>query len=291
VKNSYIFDPATNTYNPMNDMIDAHWYPSATILGNGDIISLGGLKGAGLNVESTVTEYFDTSEGRWLSEAETVQTNRRWGLYPTVVLMQDGRLFNTGSHSLGGKAFTPTGAEIYDYGTGTRTDITGLQNKDSLDHSMSVLLPPVQSQRVMTFGGGNTNTDEEANRLTNIIDLTEQNPTYRPGPLLPHGTMMSTGAPQTGAQGKMYLSVVTLPDGKVFETGGSLHTRYDNVAEASMYDAVANTFTPMATDPIGRNYHSSGMLLPDGRVLMISSDPSTGLFERRLSVYTPPYLF
>ena len=43
LKDSYIFDPATKTYTRINDMNDGHWYPSATMLGNGDVISLGGL--------------------------------------------------------------------------------------------------------------------------------------------------------------------------------------------------------------------------------------------------------
>ena len=30
-KDSYIFDPATETYTKTNDMNDGHWYPSATV--------------------------------------------------------------------------------------------------------------------------------------------------------------------------------------------------------------------------------------------------------------------
>jgi hypothetical protein len=205
--------------------------------------------------------------------------------------MQDGRLFYTGSHSLGGNSFDDTGAEIYNYQTGTRTDIAGLQAKDEMDHSTSLLMPPAQDQRVITMGGGNTVSNVDANRLTNIIDLKQANPTYQPGPLLPIGTMAATGQPQTPAQGKMYLNAVILPDGKIFETGGSLHTRADDVTEASMYDPVANNFTSMATDPVPRNYHGTATLLPDGRVLLIGSDPNFGQFELRISVYSPPYLF
>ncbi|MGH3932922.1 MAG: galactose oxidase-like domain-containing protein, partial [Pseudonocardiaceae bacterium] len=287
----YVFDPATNRYTRTNDLNGGHWYPSATALGNGDILSVGGLAETGLNIESTATEYYSVAQGRWLGPTEAVQTNRRWGLYPTLILMQDGRLFYSGSHSLGGNSFDATGAEIYDYTAGTRTDIPGLQAKDEMDHSMSLLLPPAQDQRVITMGGGNTVTNVEANRLTNIIDLKLGNPTYQPGPLLPSGTMAATGTPQSPAQGKLYVNAVLLPDGKVFETGGSLHARADDVLEASMYDPVANNFTPMATDPVPRNYHATATLLPDGRVLLVGSDPSNGQFELRISVYSPPYLF
>ncbi len=98
--------------------------------------------------------------------------------------------------------------------------------------------------------------------------------------------------PQTGAQGKMYVSAVLLPDGRVFETGGALHNRADPVYEASMFDPVTDTWQAgMATDPASRGYHSSTFLLPDGRVMAVGDNPGDGSFTDKVSVYTPPYLF
>ncbi|MDY7089374.1 MAG: galactose oxidase early set domain-containing protein [Actinomycetota bacterium] len=280
---SFIFDPSTNSYSRVNDMTAGSWYPSATILGNGDVISLGGL-----NEESSgmvATQYFDVSEQRWLGLGEANQTWSFWGLYPSMILMQDGRLFYTGSHVFG-NGLPGTGASIYNYDANTITAVPGLQRKDERDQSMSVLLPPAQDQRVLTLGGGNIDTNPDANRLTDLIDLKQAAPVYTAGPLLP------TGAGQTPTQGKMYVSAVLLPDGKVFETGGALHNRADPVYEASMFDPVTNTFTAgMATDPVPRGYHSSAFLLPDGRVMTVGNNPGDGSFEMRLSVYSPPYLF
>jgi hypothetical protein len=42
---------------------------------------------------------------------------------------------------------------------------------------------------------------------------------------------------------------------------------------------------------VGRNYHSSAILLPDGRVAVFGSNPLDNTFELRISVYSPPYLF
>ena len=288
LKDSYVYDPATNAYTRINDMNAGHWYPSATILGNGDVLSLGGL---GEDSSGTVaTEYYKASENRWLALWEANQTWRFWGLYPSMILMQDGRLFYSGSHVFG-NGLPGTGASIYDYATGSVTDVPGLQSKDERDQSASLLLPPAQDQRVMTLGGGNIETNPDANRYTDIIDLKQANPTYVAGPLLPQGTMTG-GVPQTGAQGKMYVSAVILPDGKVFETGGGLHNRADPVYEASMFDPATNTFTPgMATDPMPRTYHSSAFLLPDGRVMAFGDNPGNGTFATHVSIYSPPYLF
>jgi hypothetical protein len=288
LKDSYIFDPATNAYTRVNDMSAGSWYPSATVLGNGDVISLGGL---GEDSSGTVaTQYFSASQERWLSLHEANQSWSFWGLYPSMILMQDGRLFYSGSHVFG-NGLPGSGASIYDYGANTITPVNGLQRKDERDQSMSVLLPPAQDQRVLTLGGGNIDSNPDANRLTDLIDLKQANPVYQPGPLLPTGTMTG-GVAQTAAQGKMYVSAVLLPDGKVFETGGGLHNRADPVYEASMFDPVTNTFTAgMATDPVPRTYHSSAFLLPDGRVMAVGDNPGDGSFEMRLSVYTPPYLY
>lgn len=285
---SYLFDPATNTYQATNKMNDGHWYPSATALGNGDVISLGGL---GPDSGGTVaTEYFSNAQQRWLALWEANQTWSFWGLYPSMMLMQDGRLFYTGSHVFG-NGLPGTGASIYDYASGSITDIPGLQSKDQRDQSASVLLPPAQDQRVLTIGGGNIETNVDANRYTDIIDLKQPSPAYKPGPLLPSGSL-GGGQLQTGSQGKMYVSAVILPDGKVFETGGGLHNRADPVYEASMFNPATNAFTPgLATDPVPRTYHSSAFLLPDGRVMAVGDNPGNGTFDKRISIYSPPYIF
>jgi hypothetical protein len=288
LKASYLFDPDTEQYVRTNDMHEGHWYPSATVLGNGDVISVGGLN---QNSSGAVnTEYFSSAEQRWLTINEAKQTWSFWGLYPAMILMQDGRLFYSGSHTFG-NGLPGTGASIYDYEAARITDVPGLQRKDERDQSASVLLPPAQDQRVLTMGGANNETGVQANRLTDLIDLKQAAPAYQPGPLLPQGTLTG-GVPQTGDMGKHYLSAVLLPDGKVFETGGGLYNRAQPVFEASMFDPATDTFTPgMATDPVPRGYHSSGFLLPDGRVMTVGDNPGNGSFDQRVSIYTPPYLF
>ena len=119
---------------------------------------------------------------------EVNQTWRFWGLYPSMILMQDGRLFYTGSHVFG-NGLPGTGASVYDYNSGAVTDVAGLQSKDERDQSMSVLLPPAQDQRVLTLGGGNIITNVDANRLTDIIDLKQPTPRYTAGPPIPAGTL------------------------------------------------------------------------------------------------------
>ncbi|MFF1421809.1 galactose oxidase-like domain-containing protein [Streptomyces sp. NPDC058280] len=288
-KDSYLFDPATETYSRTNDMNDGHWYPSATIMGNGDVMSFGGLRED--STGSVTADRWSAAQEKWLPAWQVNQTWSYWGLYPAMILLQDGRLFYTGSHSFGNG--TPgTGSSVYDYDANTITDVPGLRNKDERDQSASVLLPPAQDQRVLTMGGGNIDSNPEANRLTDLIDLKEPNPRYTPGPPLPQGTVdLGNGPqPQTGAQGKMYGSAVLLPDGKVLETGGGLHNRANTVYESSLFDPLTDTFDPVAVDPEARGYHSSAFLLPDGRVMTTGDNPGNGSWNHKVSLYTPPYL-
>ena len=336
---SYIFDPLTDRYVKENDLNEGHWYPSATELGNGDVISYGGLNQVGQ--AATDIEYFrydrsltdsapdNGTDGKWLPAADINGDNRGntnyagfWGLYPAMVLTQNGELFYTGSHAFGnnetpvGEGGTPRGrggagflniADILKPGPGTdrATPVDGLQDTpggpagtDMTDQSMSVLLPPAQTQQVFLAGGGNIN-----NLAGHSAHRPDRPQLGRPrltrtGPLLPRGAL-SDGQPEPASDGKMYVSMVLLPNGNVFETGGGLINREDPVYEASMIntaaleagDAASKVYTEMAVDPEPRTYHSQSFLLPDGRIISIGNNPGDGSFNMSISVYSPPYLF
>ncbi|WP_242606966.1 galactose oxidase-like domain-containing protein [Protofrankia symbiont of Coriaria ruscifolia] len=273
---SYLFDPMTNTYTKTNDTPGGgHWYPSLVNLGNGSVFATGGLNENGSG--NVAVEMFDAKKNQWKPFNEVPQTYFYWGLYPNMVLMADGRLFYAGTHTFGNALPNTSGSEIYDIATGTITDVPGLRDIDFRDQGATVLLPPAQAQKVADFGGGNTYSDLDPTNHTDIIDLRKEDPQWTSGPDLPAA--------------KMYVSAVILPDGKVFETGGAKHNYAEYaVPEASMYDPVANTFTPVPADPLARMYHSESFLLPDGRVASIGNNPATGEFDLGISVYSPWYM-
>jgi hypothetical protein len=195
-----------------------------------------------------------------------------------MFLLADGRLFYSGGHVFG-NGLAGSGASIYNAGSGTIADVPGLRSKDLRDQSASVLLPPAQDQKVMITGGGNINTNIPGIKQTDLIDLRQPAPGYVPGPDLP-------------GDGKMYVNATILPDRTVLTTNGGKFNRDDsaNVMTAAVYDPATNAWTPVAADPIGRNYHSSAVLLPDGRVAVFGSNPGNGTFELRISLYSPTYL-
>ena len=66
-----------------------------------------------------------------------------------------------------------------------------------------------------------------------------------------------------------------------------------------MYDPHSGHLHEAAPNEVGRNYHATALLLPDGRVMTMGSDPLfsdeentiPGTFETRIEIYSPPYLF
>jgi len=271
LKTTYLFDPSTASFTKAPDMAAGRWYPSATELGGGDVLTVGGLdqNGAG----NTKTEQFSGTSNTWNSPPPT-QTDSYWGLYPAMVLTASGQLFYTGSHVFG-PGRPGTGASLYNVDTGAIRDVPGLRLPGSRDQSTSVLLPPAQKQKVLIMGGGNAVTNVDATNTTDIVDLSSANPTYVPGPNL-------------GA-GKMYASAVILPDGTVLETGGARNNRNNAVHEASIYNPRTNTMTPVPADPQDRTYHSESFLLPDGRVAALGNNPANGTFDTGISIYKPWY--
>ena len=277
IRDSWIFDPATNTFTPTNLANNGHWYPTLTELGNGDIWMAGGLDESGNG--TVATEYFKASTGQWLALNQVPQTWSFWGLYPHMFLMGDGRLFYSGGHVFG-NGLPGSGASIYNWQTGAIADIPGLRQKDMRDQAASVLLPPAQNQTVLITGGGNINTTNPAINLTDIVDLNQASPTYVPGPDMP-------------GMGKMYVNATTLPDRTVLTTNGAQLNRdaSTNVNTAAIYHPDTNTWSTVPADPISRNYHSSAILLPNGQVAVLGSNPGDGSFELRISVYKPSYLY
>ena len=277
LKDTWIFDPTARTFGTAPAANEGHWYPTLTMLGNGDVWMAGGLK------EDTTgavnTEYWEAPSGQWKPTSQVPQTWSFWGLYPHMLLLADGRLFYSGGHVFG-NGLPGTGASLYDWQNATIADVPGLRQKDMRDQSASVLLPPAQDQRVLITGGGNINSNTPAINLTDVIDLKSANPAYQPAADLP------------GA-GKMYVNATILPDRTVLTTNGGRFNRDDsaNVSTAAVFNPASGVWTSVAADPVGRNYHSSAVLLPDGRVAVVGSNPGNGNFELRISVYEPPYLF
>ena len=89
-----------------------------------------------------------------------------------------------------------------------------------------------------------------------------------------------------------------LPDDKVLAVGGGSNLDQQNIAGGTLaseaWDPTTGTWTTLASAAVARVYHSTAVLLPDGRVLVAGGGEAEGTAspaERNAQFYSPPYLF
>lgn len=257
-----IFDPATNTWSDHDQMDFVRWYPSNVLLPDGRTLIIGGQSAPGGNFKIKVMEVFDP---------DTLQVSRmpagatKWvGLYPRTVLLANGQVLKAGK-GVRTFRFDPSVPKWY-----FLDEMLGGDRKQG----SIVLLPG--NMRAMVCGG--RSLDGTITSSAEVIDLNDPSPQWR-----------LVGSLNRARQNH---SVVILPDGKVLIVGGgsSGQSWGSPVGLTEMFDPGTETFTRMASQTTNRTYHSTAVLLADGRV--ISGGANSGAPEQStVEIYSPPYLF
>ena len=97
--------------------------------------------------------------------------------------------------------------------------------------------------------------------------------------------------------GRAYQNLTLLPDGTVLASGGMSTSDGTDLSKAVLPAEIWNpdteTWTTVASLTNGREYHSTALLLPDGRVLMAGGGalPGRATDQTNAEIYSPPYLF
>jgi hypothetical protein len=91
-------------------------------------------------------------------------------------------------------------------------------------------------------------------------------------------------------------NLTMLPDGTVLVTGGSRNSDVGDTAsavhEAEVWSPTTETWTVLAAMQTPRMYHSTALLLPDGRVLVAGGGRDFPEVDQlSAEIYSPPYLF
>ncbi|MFE9863797.1 galactose oxidase-like domain-containing protein [Streptomyces sp. NPDC005506] len=283
IREAYEFDPVAEKYITVDPMNEARWYPTLTTLQDGKVLALSGLDEIGQIVPGK-DEIYDPKTRKWTYTGIV----RKFPTYPAVFLLNDGKLFYSGSNAGYGPADIGRDPGIWDLATNRFKKIPGLSDADEMETSATVRLPPAQDEKFMVIGGGGVGESERSSEKSRLVDLKDPDPEFKDGPSLDEGTR--------------YPSAALLPDDSVLVTGGSGDYRGrggSNLLQARLYDAKTERYKRVADPAVGRNYHSGSVLLPDGRVMIFGSDSlyadransRPGVFEQRIEIYTPPYLY
>jgi Galactose oxidase-like, Early set domain/Glyoxal oxidase N-terminus len=257
VSNTTLFDPASNAWTEGPTMDVPRWYPTVAQLGDGTVRVLGGSVNTGAN--AVTLDAYDPSTNTLTVLPSTA--NKSMSLYPRVKLTTTGLL-----------AFTNL-ATTYFLNPATSTWTTGpkLNSGTRAYNDMAVLLPGLT--KIMEIGGSNATTTFNT---AEILDLSAS-------PLAWKTTASMTFA-------RRWANAVLLADGTVLVVGGGASGQFTGpVLTPELYDPVSATWTQMAAQAAPRMYHSTAVLLPDGRVL--SAGQSNGTLQNTGEIFSPPYLF
>jgi hypothetical protein len=259
IKNTMIFDPSTRDWTPVPDLNTARWYPSSIGLPDGRVLTLGGEITPGKFAD--VPELYDPSRNAWQEMPGAVLS---LGEYPFVYLLPNGRIFvasddeKSRTLNLVTQEWTTLGVTPAPTGTAAM----------------------YRPGKILVSGGG-THSADPVQAIAATIDLNQPSPAWTPT------------APMNEPRYKHNL--VVLADGTVLAAGGS--SKYSLISETGVLDAElwnpdTGSWTLVAPMHDLRMYHSTALLLPDGRVLVAGGgrmDPVTDY--QTAEIYSPPYLF
>jgi hypothetical protein len=284
-----VFDSATEQWTFVASMQHGRWYPSVITLGSGQVLAASGLTEDHVTTPHNHTlELYDAATNTWHT---LTFPNGFPGLplYPHMFQLADGRVFFDGGRMDDDLQVDPCVIDLTQHPVHPQP-VPGMAGGGMRNQSASVLLPPAQDQRVMIIGGGPAGKPNKTDAIDDVDIVDCKNPH-------PH---FEAAAPLNF--GRLHLNAVLLPDRTVFVTGGSLKQEDAPLArlQPEIYDPATDTWTPMAASSVPRLYHSTAVLLPDGRVLSAGGNPEGGTHvqwdqdpeeEMRLEIFSPPYLF
>jgi hypothetical protein len=311
--------PALPSVTYPTGMIAGRWYPTSVVMPDGSVAVFSGDSPGPIVVDAEILRppnYLPQviTGGRRVIDG----TERALFMYPGMHLVPGGRVFyvptafrysgteaavlaQTGPTASFRMTGATTGAWENYYNPADPTQPIVPANRFR-EEGTSVLLSPAQAGRILLIGGGwwSSDTQHGDHRSCEILDTQAATPTWSPAGQMHHA--------------RVNVNAVLLPDGKVLIFGG--HDQYkwnphtwDATEEkhpqeqAEIYDPTvpfdptnpSAAFTPVAEMHAPRMYHSGGLLLADGRVLVAAGSDNhetahgRPVDEKHMEIYEPPY--
>ena len=260
ITQSSIFDG--NGWEPSGRMNYPRWYPTLVTMGDGSVVALSGNQVPGVN--ASIPE-------RWNAGVWTALTSADLKLptYPRAfVEPKNGHIFVAGN--LQSHFLDPRGTGSWSLGPSPAVG--------DRSYGAAVML----DNKVLYAGGGGRNCPNVPTRTAEIIDLADASPTWN-----------LTGSM---AVARRHINLVVLPDGTALATGGTSTCGPSDEAgavfAAELWNPESGQWKTLASAGVVRVYHSTAILLPDGRVLSMGSGDGGGVTQQKsYEIFSPPYLF
>jgi hypothetical protein len=314
LRNAWLFNPATNGFEPAAPMKYGRWYPHVAIGPDGSATVFGGvtrLVGDTQLGQVRRTETYHADTNTWEENYVGPASETELPLQPRIVLAPNGQFF----YAAVGQMWGPFGEsadealtaffQFFDPQKKTWS-VSGLSPLGARSGAFVVPLtlePPYDQMTIATWGGVLGPTPGSWLPAVPFTTLTtvdaNGNISHRTGGNLHHARWYSSG--------------VLLPDGQVLAVGGDdKDDAFDPgmgipVRIPELYNPATGRWTDVAPQTRDRGYHNSALLLPDMRVLPGGTAPLAAHYggatqdqgrpfanndsDPSFEVWSPPYLF
>jgi hypothetical protein len=269
--NANMFDPATESWSAVPNMAYRRWYPSGTTLPDGRILVTSGAQSC-LTCLADVPEIYNPVTNSW-----SALPSARLGVpyYPFMYVLPSGQVADAGANE------ETVATRVLDVQAGGWAMVDS-NVKDG--HSSAMYLPG----RILKTGtAADSGTTGNAAPTAYVIDMTQPAPAWR--------QIASMAYPRA------FQNTTILADGSVLVTGGGTtldgHDGSKAVLQAELWSPATETWTTLAKAQVPRLYHSTALLLPDGRVFSAGGGNDTGslggpaIDHTQAEIFSPPYLF
>ncbi|CAF9935042.1 MAG: hypothetical protein HETSPECPRED_009445 [Heterodermia speciosa] len=286
-----IYDSTSDSWTAGGDLKIPRGYQSQATLSDGRLFTIGASWSGGSSTDTPKNgEIYDTATNTWTALP---------GCPVTPMLTSDpedkslGHIYRGDNHGWlfgwkDGSVFQAGPAVAMNWygtdGTGSQS-AAGSRASDTDSMCGNAIMYDAVAGSILTLGGAPNYVNSYSTANAHIITLSDPNvpPTVT--------TLPSMAFPRA------FHNSIILPNGQVFITGGQ-HLAIGFTDQTpqlipELFDPTTQSFTQMAPLSIPRNYHSTGLLLPDATVFNggggLCGDCAANHFDAQ--IYSPAYLF
>lgn len=278
VPTTSLFDAVTETWTVVDGMSIGRWYPTSVALPNGDVFTAlgsGGTPNGGPIPEVwNETNGWATMDGIDLTNPIINQTGWTSSSWPYLFMAPNGELFHAG----------PT-TQMHYINLGGDGSVREAGSADKGWYGKRAVNVMYEENKVMIIGGSVSYDAADKQIATDqvvSIDISGD------VPVLTSITPMNN--PRITHNG------ILLPNGEILVVGGRTDAgEATSVLTPEIWNPDTGAWTELADMSVPRNYHSTALLLPDGRVWSggggFCATECAATTHTDAQVFSPPYLF
>lgn len=279
-----IYNPSTDSFTSGPDMKIARGYQSTVTIADGRIFTIGGSWSGGRGGKNG--EIYDPKTNAW--------TKLPSATVSSILTADAGGIFRQDNHAW---LYAWTNNSVFQAGPSKAMNwfdinkngsVTAAGTRDATNDAMCGVTVMYEPGKIFSAGGS---------------------PDYESANAIATAHLISIGTPYTAATviqlpdmhfARIFHNAVVLPNGQIIIMGGQSwgdpFTDSNATLVVELFDPATKVFTKLASAAVARNYHSTGILLPDGTVFnggggLCYSGVRVCNNHEDGQIFTPPYLF